>query len=244
MLILLLKAIHCRLAGIKPPTLGDVGVDTWEKDISDKIYDVIDTYRSLYAKMVRNVDQQCEVMLVDTSGDEDILINKVLVDEGLAVCDDEMGHLFCSFDESYSTDSDYNSNNSSPNSLSDNSGGGNSPVIIDGIDFSQFESGFSDEFRDEFLKQTFGIEQSKNEAPNPQVNPKRVNATVNNEIERVKARTETERVNARTETGLNYIAKVPNVEWQQSDDLIVLTIVATENLNYSLRVTDSDLVYG
>lgn len=168
---------------------------------------------------------------MDTNTEDDIVINDLLVERNLAIYDENTKDLLKppSNDNSSSTDesdwnesSEYNHENSSLQSDENDMG----------IDFSNFECDVPPEFLSSLLNGDF-----QQNTPLPPTRPaKKPDNTVS-------AKKEISEIRHPIAPTLGYVAKVPNVTWQQFEEIIVLTIKATDNMAYNLRVTHNALVY-
>lgn len=172
---------------------------------------------------------------MDTSTEENIIINDVVVEKGLAVYDETTKDLLKPFSDSenYSSDEsnwdDYQNHSYHNDRVVENNQNEND------FDFSNFDVDIGPNFMDQFLNNDFKqdeIPQSSTVVKKP-----KVTSTLKKEMNETVKRTNV------TTPGLNYTAKVPNVVWQESDEIIVLTISATDNMPYNLEVTDSELIY-
>lgn len=205
----------------------------------DEIFKIIDDCNNLYAKTVRKTENQFEIILIDTSGEEDIIINDALVEKGLAAYDENRSELLTpvSDDENCaSSESDWNESNGyereSSSVYSDEKNPSETHPEFSEFCFDNFDS---PDFIRDFLQRN--INQQSNQHPKinlPDTKPNVV-ATKERKVH------STKQIN--TGTTLPYVAKVPNVIWQQSDELIVLTISAKDNLAYNLQVTGNHLIY-
>lgn len=159
--------------------------------------------------------------------------------KGLAAYDENTKELLkpVTGSDHYSSDeSDWNGSNESNEyegeNVSMNSNENNLDQSL--MDFSNFECNVCPDFFTSLFDGTFQPNQPQ---PQPKINlpNKKSNATNQKDASKPK------QIN--TGAGLRYIAKVPNVIWQQSDEIIVLTISATDNLAYNLQVTNNHLIY-
>lgn len=263
------QAIWCRLYGVKPTESPNGG---WLTEASNKIYDdIIDPIPNLSAKMISVNDfktlegddpfkmQQINVVLMST----DCAVNRLIVDQELAEFENNAERIIDSnckpAKQSNGLDSDDDEEDEDEDEEWKVAGIVRQELIPqtmpvrpdiyqmcndDAFDI-QFDIDELAECMDEPTRKMLQL-------------PKEIEAELKNSdsVEKEKQKDEEQSINdsdddscedvpnkQKTIGTLKYINKVPYVQWQQSDELIVLTIKADENVKYSLEVTSSHLVF-
>lgn len=91
------QAIECRLVGIQP--VGDEWTDFSTNFLVDNCYDSADKLKHLYTKYFTKEKAEFTeghkygVVLIDTYGDEDVIINQMMIDKNLAEENEEIEYL-------------------------------------------------------------------------------------------------------------------------------------------------------
>lgn len=262
------QTIWCRMYGIRPTESPN---GKWLAETSNTIYDdIIDPIRNLLAKMISVHDmkslegdnpfkmQQINVVLMST----DCAVNRLIVDQELAAFENNAERIIDSncFPANQSNDVDSDDDEDEDEDEEWKEAG----IVRQGV-IPQTTSVHPDIYQmcngDEFDIQ-FSINELTQCLDEPTRRilqlPQAIEMELKNSdsIEKEKEKDEEksiddsdddtrEEVSNKQQTigTLKYINKVPYVQWQQSDELIVLTIRADENVKYNLDVTSSHLVF-
>lgn len=263
------QAIWCRLYGIRPTEATE---SEWSKETSDKIYDdIINTIRNLTAQMISVHGmkplvadgpfemQQFNVVLRSS----DLVVNRIAVDRGWAVFEhgaerkiDETCALYNDADDDESEDDEWKMAGAvlrmppqkpQPQMNSDLLEAFNSGLLEVDFDMKEFA-----ECVDESMRGMFHIPQAvETEMKNFEAQAKK--AAIKDEPEvaqydsidstRDNDNYEENTITQHTIKTLQYKHQLPYVTWQQSDELIMLSIKADENVVYNLDVTSRRLIF-
>lgn len=188
--------------------------------------------------------------MIDTANDVNIYLNKLLVEKNLAKYEEHAEHMFDDTNKDDDSDSseyesvkededwdnlEYTGPNPVPPTLSTVTESDQDSYSE--LNESDFECGFT---LDDLLELGF-IEKSGDETKSLPLN----NLDKVNEAKRpIVACSDNKKIEmVDSHNRLSYRYKTPQVCWQQSDEVIVLTITANENVVYNLNVTSEHIIY-
>lgn len=249
----------------------------WDEERIDAIYDAIDEYgnelhlhtitdnKAIKSTLVDTNIMCYDVVLLAVRDNEQINLNKMLVEKGLAATDPEsegqLNKVPC-INEVDDEDEDWDNEcyerleqpkYSTPNQSICPKESGSEIEFMDNLNFNNFEQ----EQLEAFMR---GLLDQQNPNPLKTLNGKDANQLATIEENDVDSRINTDISNGHNNDAIDtltddymmrktdghkieYRFNHPKIHWQQNEELIVLKINAQDDVKYGLEVTDDYLIY-